>query len=598
MYNTFFDFQEKPFKLVPNPDFLFLGKSHEEALAHLAYATSQGDGFVRITGEVGTGKTTLCRVFLENLDTDIDAAFIFNSNLTSVQLLTAIHRELGIEATTDDLADLTLSLNNFLLKKKAQGKSVILLIDEAQNLDRDTLEQLRMLSNLETTRNKLLQIILVGQPELGDILESYEMRQLRQRINLNCHILPLTLKETRNYIQHRINVASRKPRTLFTPAAQKTIFEYSRGVPRLINIACDRSLLAAYSLNQKKIPPSTVRIAIKELAPLGQSQLPSTPFRKKTVLTFVSILFVAIFFLIGFRENPLKWIPGIPPDNKTAGANAPVEATAPVEETAPAETPAESITPSPGVKPLLDIEGSRPMNPGLFPVPPIKKTETKEILSSISTPVTREKALSHVISLWGSPPILQMNPLTRQIESDADFFRITAAQNNLQMLHIKGEPALIKKYNLPAILAVVLPDGPVQGYVSLVEITPDNEYLLFQGADTEPARLNPDDLTPFLTGDIYIPWKDTFGYTRIVSESSPEDSIIVLKLLLRQMGFSTMDLTPVYDEPVKAAVKQLQEKYGLKKDGLVGPLTKIMLYSEKRNASVPYLDKTRFKGGQ
>jgi len=165
MYNTFFGFKEKPFQLVPNPAYLFLSKSHEEALAHLSYAVSQGDGFVEITGEVGTGKTTLCRVFLENLDRNIEAAYIFNPLPDAVQLLKTINEEFGIPAASDNRKELIDILNTFLMKKKAEGRRIILLVDESQNLSKEVLEQLRMLSNLETTTSKLLQIILVGQPD-------------------------------------------------------------------------------------------------------------------------------------------------------------------------------------------------------------------------------------------------------------------------------------------------------------------------------------------------------------------------------------------------------------------------------------------------
>ena len=165
MYENFFGFKEKPFKLVPNPEYLFLSKSHEEALAHLTYALSQGDGFVEITGEVGTGKTTLCRAFLENLDDDAIAAYIFNPKLDPRQLIKTINDELGIKCKTDNTKDLIDNLNNFLMRQKTLRKKVLLLIDEAQNLSKNVLEQLRLLSNLETSKEKLLQIILVGQPE-------------------------------------------------------------------------------------------------------------------------------------------------------------------------------------------------------------------------------------------------------------------------------------------------------------------------------------------------------------------------------------------------------------------------------------------------
>jgi len=200
MYNKFFGFKEKPFKLVPNPEYLFLSKSHEEALAHLSYAIYHGEGFVEIIGEVGTGKTTLCRVFLENLDKSIEAAYIFNPKLDALQLLKVINDEFGIDSSPDNTKDLIDILNSFLIEKKSSGQKVLVLIDEAQNLSLEVLEQLRLLSNLETTREKLLQIILVGQPELGEMLASHKLRQLGQRITINCQLTPLSYAETRDYI--------------------------------------------------------------------------------------------------------------------------------------------------------------------------------------------------------------------------------------------------------------------------------------------------------------------------------------------------------------------------------------------------------------
>ncbi|SDT95443.1 ExeA family protein [Desulfobacula phenolica] len=584
MYNAFFDFVERPFKLVPNPEFLFLGKSHEEALAHLTYSTSQGDGFVEITGEIGTGKTTLCRVFLEDLDKDIEAAFIFNSKLDSVQLLKAILRELGIACFSSDPAELTLTLSEFLLEKKVRGKSVILLIDEAQNLGRETLEQLRLLSNLETTRSKLLQIILVGQPELGEILDSYEMRQLRQRINLNCHILPMTRKETRDYIQHRINVASRKPRTLFTRAALNHIYDYSRGIPRLINIACDRSLLACYSLNQKKVTAAMVKIAVRELVPRKSVQTRYESFIEKRSTAVFSIIIAAVFFLVVFKGIPSRWIPEIKFKNSTAKTiNAP-------------EAIPKLLKPVDGVKTHLVLKKTAPpSNPVFFSVPLIGKADLKKNLSSINQTATRENVFSHVVSLWDNQSLIRFNPLIKQIESDLNFFNIAATQNNLQVLHLEGTIDLVEKYNLPAILGFASPDDSVKGYIAVVEITTDNEYVIFPGNDERRVRIRADDLLPFLTGDIYIPWKDNFGYAGIISITSSKTSIVALKLFLGQIGFSSVDLTPVYNDPVKEAVKQIQAKYGLVEDGIVGPLTKIMMYSEKMESSIPYLDKTRFK---
>ena len=250
MYNKFFGFKEKPFKLVPNPAYFYLSKSHEEAMAHLNYAIAQGDGFIEITGEVGTGKTTLCRAFLESLNGTVEAAYIFNPKLGPKQLLRTINEEFGLNTEGDNTKDLIDTLNAFLMQKKAGGKKVILLIDEAQNLNRNVLEQLRLLSNLETNRDKLLQIILVGQPELSEILNSHALRQLGQRITLSYQLSPLTFTECKEYIHYRINIAAQKTAIKFDRSAYRQIYKYSKGIPRVINIVCDRALLTAFVLNQ------------------------------------------------------------------------------------------------------------------------------------------------------------------------------------------------------------------------------------------------------------------------------------------------------------------------------------------------------------
>ena len=318
MYNKFFGFKEKPFKLVPNPEYLFLSKSHEEALAHLAYAISQGEGFVEITGEVGTGKTTLCRVFLENLDKSIEAAYIFNPKLDALQLLKAINDELGIDSTPDNTKDLIDRLNIFLIEKKAAGHKVLVLIDEAQNLSLEVLEQLRLLSNLETTQEKLLQIILVGQPELGDMLSSYELRQLAQRITINCRLSPLTYDETRDYIRHRIALASHRAGPPFDKASHRAIYEYSRGIPRLINIACDRVLLNAFSRNSFKITGSITKEALRELT----RKKPESSYdwlQRPAGLVILSAVFIPLAILLLYLTK------GQPPEAPEASKTSPSE---------------------------------------------------------------------------------------------------------------------------------------------------------------------------------------------------------------------------------------------------------------------------------
>ncbi|MEJ2284109.1 MAG: AAA family ATPase, partial [Desulfobacterales bacterium] len=320
MYENFFSFSEKPFKLVPNPAYLFLSKSHEEALAHLNYALAQGDGFVEITGEVGTGKTTLCRAFLEHLDDGTIAAYIFNPRLGPKQLIKTINDELGIKYDTDNTKDLIYKLNAFLMHQKATGKKVILLIDEAQNLSRNILEQLRLLSNLETSKEKLMQIILVGQPELSDILDSHDLRQLGQRITLRYHLTPLNFKETAEYIKYRINIAARKAGIRFDRSAVKQIYKYSGGIPRVINIACDRTLLTAFGLSQHKISGSIARASIKELKSRGAKRRQEWIYGNKAIIFFAALALILIG--ISFRQSLKNWIGSFFVDTQTPRVEA------------------------------------------------------------------------------------------------------------------------------------------------------------------------------------------------------------------------------------------------------------------------------------
>lgn len=588
MYNAFFDLRKKPFKLVPNPEFLFLGKCHEEVLAHLTYATSQGDGFVEITGEVGTGKTTLCRVFLEGLDKDIEAAFIFNSKLDSTQLIKAIHKELGIISIANGPAELTIDLNDFLLEKKSQGKSVILLIDEAQNLGKETLEQLRLLSNLETTSSKLLQIILVGQPELREILDSHEMRQLRQRINLSCHIHPMTQKETFDYIIHRVNVASRKQQILFTRSAQKAIYRFSRGIPRVINIVCDRSLLVAYSLNKKRVTPSSVKIAVDELDMRPKIMPRSDSLWKKTAMAFSMIVTLCLLYAV-FMGLPLEWPAIMKMDSMKMDKNEVKMIAEPIAESASFD-PVKEVT-----RPLVETEPPQPPDPVLTTA--FQTAEASQILSFIKDTATREMTLLHVASLWNSESMVYLNPLTQQIESNLQFFKIAAAQNNLRMMYLENDPALMGTFNLPVIVGFALPGDPVRYFLGIEAITPDNEYVIFPVGEKK-YRVGLKELLPYLIGDMYIAWKDNFGYDRVISNASSKDSIMSLKLLLSEIGFPLVDKTPVYDGPVEQAIKQIQQKYGLEVDGLVGPLTKMVLFNEKKQNAVPYLNSSRFELAQ
>lgn len=268
MYWDYFGFREPPFTLTPNPDFLFLSSCHQEAFAHLLYAIDTRAGFIELSGEVGTGKTTIIRTLLGQLAPETyRSALIFNPTVSPLGLLQEINREFGIFADSSETRDLHQALNEFLLAENSAGRTVVLVIDEAQNLSPQVLEQVRLISNLETTREKLIQIVLVGQPELKQLLAREELRQLSQRITVRYHLQPMAHGDIHAYIRHRIMVAAggREP-VVFSPGAVKRIAAFSGGLPRLINGACDRALLLAYTMERHEISPDMADRAVADLA--------------------------------------------------------------------------------------------------------------------------------------------------------------------------------------------------------------------------------------------------------------------------------------------------------------------------------------------
>jgi len=265
MYREFYNIKEKPFNVTSDPGFLFLSRKHKEALTHLLYGIDERKGFLEITGEIGTGKTTLCRALINKLNGNTKTAFILNPDLSQIQLLQAIVEDFGITVEKKTKMHIFKQLNKFLMEQLAHGNNVVLIIDEAQNLKLPVLEQIRMLSNLETEKEKLFQIVLVGQPELREKLDNPRLRQLKQRIAVRYHILPLDSDEVREYIHHRLAVAGSIGDINFDDGAMDLIFGYSGGVPRLINLLCDKALLLGFVLETKMIDRAIVTKSIKEL---------------------------------------------------------------------------------------------------------------------------------------------------------------------------------------------------------------------------------------------------------------------------------------------------------------------------------------------
>ena len=291
MYTKYFGFNEKPFTLTPNPRFIFLSKNHKEAFAHLLYGINNHYGFIELTGEVGTGKTTVLRTLLGQLQDDsYRTALIFSPCLTGIELLRSINTEFGLDSTSEYFNELLAELNHFLLAENAAGQTVVLVIDEAQNLQPDVLEQIRLISNLETENDKLIQIILAGQPELEVLLGRSDLRQLNQRIAVRYKLHSLGMNDTRLYIKQRMEVAGESGGASFSSSAITCIYLCTRGLPRMINILCDRALLIAYGDERRRITSSIVIRAMWELVDRSR--------RRFVFLVFAGI--ISLILLSGF----------------------------------------------------------------------------------------------------------------------------------------------------------------------------------------------------------------------------------------------------------------------------------------------------------
>ncbi len=265
MYREFFGLKEKPFNVTSDPNFFFLSRVHKEALSHLLYGIRERKGFLEITGEIGAGKTTLCRALLNHLDANTKSAFIFNSTLSDMQLFQTILEDFGLLIGRRTKAAMLRQFNSFLLDELSKNNNVVLIIDEAQNLKNSVLEELRILSNLETEKEKLFQMILVGQPQLRDKINSPSLEQLRQRISVKFHITPLGGDEVGEYIYHRLKIAGSRGDINFSDAALEAVYKYSNGIPRIINKVCDKALLCAYVAETKDIELSMIERCIQEI---------------------------------------------------------------------------------------------------------------------------------------------------------------------------------------------------------------------------------------------------------------------------------------------------------------------------------------------
>jgi general secretion pathway protein A len=542
MYLDFHRFLEKPFNLTPDPRFVFLSKNHKEAFAHLLYGIKNRVGFIALTGEVGSGKTTILRTLLSQLGADhYRTALIFNPCLSPTELLQNINREFGIVSNTSNDSGPLDPLNRFLLQQNAEGRTVVIAIDEAQDLETQVLEQIRLISNLETDREKLVQIILAGQPEFIEILNRREIRQLGQRITVRYHLQPMGFQDTVDYINHRLKVAGRGERNIFSKRALKRIYAYSRGLPRLVNAACDRALLTGYARDMTRIDSRIVAVGVKDIRKNMASHGPKRRFVLISMAVMLAGLFAGIIYL--------KWdaiiYPFSPPQQ--------------IKATAEDQSIAAPV--------MTDEEFFRAM---------------VAELGGVSETESARRAFNRLASLWNVPSIpenSEWNP--------SDRMERAAEDRELRVYRFSGNLGALLRLDYPAALALTLPGIQGKRFISLVGM--ENEELLIDPPIAGRSSLSFRELEKHWSGQGFLLWKDFSNLLTRVSSESKGNHIRLFQDLLREAGTYSRSLTGVYDNDTLLAVKAFQSSKGIGQDGIVGGQTLMFLYRSIDRFEVPRL---------
>jgi general secretion pathway protein A len=560
MYESFFGLRDQPFRLTPDPRYLYLGPKHREGYAHLLYALREGSGFVAIMGEVGTGKTTLVRALLNENRENIAVAYIFNPVLSSIELLQTINAEFGIAARSTSKKELTDALNAFLIAQKTAGGRAVIIVDEAQNLDPTVLEQLRLLSNLETETAKLLQIVLLGQPELSSLLDRPELRQLSQRVALRWQLDPLGRNETRKYLEHRIRVAGGGA-GLFQPAAIAAIYEHTGGIPRLINVLAHRALLVAYTRGIRTIGAAEVSSAVAELEE-GKVPLRAQPRRaawqyKVAAGAGVAIAAVVVAFLLVAPLGP----------EAPKAANDSQPAPQPKKEKAQRKAPDER---SPEATPVDDAEKKPNPRRQRGAAGASAADDFGRQLARSSAYETASGAMSRLIELWTGAPLAPT-----EIASGTLDLQLLGARRGLRYLAAEMSAELLRLIDLPAVLELEISDGGEVRY-ALLERYADGSVVLRLDRETTVSE---DTVNAYWTGRTHLLWRDAERLSRALIPGTEGPAVSKLQQLLGEAGSYQGEPNGVYDEKTQNAVQSFQSTHGLVQNGVAGIVTQIVLYN-------------------
>ncbi len=544
MYLEHFSLNERPFSISPDPRFLFMSNRYREALAHLTYGVEDGGGFVLLTGEVGTGKTTVCRCLLQQLPEKTRLAFVLNPKLNSLELLATICDELGIDypENCSSLKILTDRLSDYLLECYEQGLSVVVMIDEAQNIDTEVLEQIRLLTNLETNQKKLLQIILVGQPELQEKLAQRDLRQLAQRITARYHLRPLNLKETIAYVLHRIRIAGAK-KSIFSRSAVELLHQKTQGIPRLINTICDRALVAAASRNKLSVNEKIMQEAIADV--VGAPDFES-PIETSNQLLKNLLIGAAILFTLGF----VYWLG---------------------QQSATPDKPSIAIAKK---QPLAEDSSATEVN----------ATSRQEVETSVPKATQRDKPLIERMLAdqrwdnkghWSMVNLLALWQISYSPLNDGKACHF-AASYGLGCHRVVGNWQQLREFNRPAILKF---SAGLQGefWGTLIRLKGNKADLQFGDRKVSFAL---DELSTLWTGEYQMLWQAPPGYQGDILLGQRGEAVSWLSEKLKKLLNPTLPLSDYFDQALLANLKQYQKQRNIQADGIAGIQTILTINGE------------------
>lgn len=508
MFEQFFGLSENPFNVTPDPKFLFLSKAHDEALSYLRYGIEQRKGFIMITGEVGAGKTTICRALLASLPKTVRTALILNPALSDIELLQAINQDFGINATHTSKKALLDELYEFLINAFVNGENAVLIIDECQNLSPDVLEQIRMLSNLETEKEKLIQIVLVGQPELTKLLSAPTMKQIDDRIVLRYHIWPLSLWDTKSYINHRLIISGSHGDISFSPMAVRLVHHYSQGVPRRINAVAERSLLIAYLRSTRKVTAPIVASARREL----EGNYVRRRVKPAVVLAAAGILTVLAASMIwpGWAEG------------------------------------------------LFDSIGARVIARDNMTVSTVQQESQASRGTGMQETQVQEPSMRDIRG-W------IMDDYNKALEV---LSRIPEGIVGPDSMNLHPQPAYLKYLPVPAVVSM---EG---GY--MVMLKADDSFVQVVGQDRAVIEIPMEEFRRLYRWNVMVPYAKPLHET-IYDLNMTGDKVEEIQNVLVHLKFLSVPPDGVYSLETEQGVEKFQEAFGLRRDGIVGPETMVLV---------------------